>query len=76
VIRDFPKAAMGLIDYANQPKHAVEDRSFHGDRMILLQTDMDRRSFQCPAWIGSCIAECSRCPMMPGDFGRIMRSKV
>ncbi len=45
VIRDFPKAAMGLIDYWGNPKQTPKDWSFHGDRMVLLRTDQDRRSF-------------------------------
>jgi hypothetical protein len=46
VIRDFPKAAMGLIDFNNQPKNSIEDWAFHGTSMILLLTENDRRSFQ------------------------------
>jgi len=46
VIRDFPKAAMGLIDFSNQPKNSPEDWSFQGDGMILLSSQADRRSFQ------------------------------
>ncbi|MFN9182825.1 MAG: glycoside hydrolase family 2 TIM barrel-domain containing protein [Planctomycetota bacterium] len=45
VIRDFPKAAMGLVDFANQPKHSASDWGFQGDGMILLSTQADRRSF-------------------------------
>jgi Glycosyl hydrolases family 2, sugar binding domain/Glycosyl hydrolases family 2, TIM barrel domain len=45
VIRDFPKASMGLIDYENNPKHSPADWEFHGSSMILLQTENDRRSF-------------------------------
>ncbi len=45
VIRDFPKASMGLIDYNNSPKHSPADWEFHGPRMILLQTELNRRSF-------------------------------
>ena len=45
VIRDFPKAAMGLIDFENRPKFSVADWSFHRDTMLLLKTDSDRRSF-------------------------------
>lgn len=45
VIRDFPKAAMGLVDFANQPKNPAAEWSFQGDGMILLTTQADRRSF-------------------------------
>lgn len=45
VIRDFPLASMGLIDYDDQPKSTVDDWSFHGETMILLETENDRRSF-------------------------------
>lgn len=45
VIRDFPKAAMGLIDFSGQPKHEPPDWAFQGDGMVLLSTPADRRSF-------------------------------
>ena len=45
VIRDFPKAAMGLIDFENQPKNSADDWSFHGSSMLLLATPHDARSF-------------------------------
>ncbi len=45
VIRDFPLAGMGLIDYAGAPKWTPEDWSFHGETMLLLATENDRRSF-------------------------------
>jgi hypothetical protein len=45
VIRDFPKAAMGLIDYQNRPKHSTADWDFHGAAMVLMETEKDRRSF-------------------------------
>ncbi|MFM7564886.1 MAG: glycoside hydrolase family 2 TIM barrel-domain containing protein [Planctomycetota bacterium] len=46
VIRDFPKASMGLIDFAGQPKNTAADWSFQGDGMLLLESQQDRRSFQ------------------------------
>ncbi len=45
VIRDFPKAAMGLIDFQNQAKSTANDWQFHGPAIILLETENDRRSF-------------------------------
>ena len=45
VIRDFPKAAMGLIDYNNRAKTIREDWQFQSDAMLILQTRSDRRSF-------------------------------
>ncbi len=45
VIRDFPKAAMGLINFENQPKHPAEDWAFQNDLMLILSTENDRRSF-------------------------------
>ncbi len=45
VIRDFPKAAMGLINFDNQPKHTPEDWAFQDSRMLILSTENDRRSF-------------------------------
>ncbi|MBX3418343.1 MAG: hypothetical protein KF851_12125 [Pirellulaceae bacterium] len=63
VIRDFPKAAMGLIDYAGEPKHTPEEWSFQGDRMILLRTENDRRSF----WGG----EVARVELFPKDLAGV-----
>ncbi|HMO12834.1 MAG TPA: glycoside hydrolase family 2 TIM barrel-domain containing protein [Pirellulaceae bacterium] len=45
VIRDFPKAAMGLIDFQEQPKQPPTDWKFQQDSMLLLETEQDRRSF-------------------------------
>lgn len=45
VIRDFPKASMGLIDRKNAPKLNAEHWSFQADQMLILKTDNDRRSF-------------------------------
>lgn len=49
VIRDFPKAAMGLIDYQNVPKDSPQAWEFQADGMVLLRTPGDRRA----AWSGS-----------------------
>ncbi len=46
VIRDFRKAAMGLIDYRGQTKWEAGDWSWHGDDMLLLVTDGDQRAFE------------------------------
>ena len=46
VIRDFPKASMGLIDFNNEPKTSGEQWDFHSERMLLLETPYDRRSFR------------------------------
>lgn len=45
VIRDFPKASMGLLDYSDKPKYSTSDWAWQGDTILLLQTDEDRRSF-------------------------------
>lgn len=45
VIRDFPKASMGLVDFAGQPKTSPEDWHFQRDAMVILETPNDRRSF-------------------------------
>ena len=47
VIRDFPLAGMGLIDYFGRPKWSPAEWAWHGPTMLLLRTDDDRRS-----WIG------------------------
>ncbi|MGI9516632.1 MAG: sugar-binding domain-containing protein [Pirellulaceae bacterium] len=38
VIRDMPKAAMGLIDFRGQDKWQPADWAWHGDRMLVLKT--------------------------------------
>ena len=45
VIRDFPKASMGLLDYSSRPKWSPAVWSWHGATMLLLQTEQDRRSY-------------------------------
>jgi hypothetical protein len=45
VIRDFPKASMGLIDYLGRPKSKPADWKWHRDLMLLMKTENDRRSF-------------------------------
>jgi hypothetical protein len=45
VIRDFPFATMGLIDFGNTPKSTPEQWSWHGEQMICLETAEDSRSF-------------------------------
>lgn len=45
VIRDFPFAAMGLMDYQGKPKWGKATWSWHGENMLVLQTPGDRRSF-------------------------------
>ena len=45
VLRDFPFAAMGLIDFQGNPKWDAKAWEWHGQKTLLLQTDQDRRSF-------------------------------
>jgi hypothetical protein len=45
VIRDFPLAAMGLLDYMGRSKWDAEAWKWHGDTMLVLRTAEDRRSF-------------------------------
>lgn len=45
VIRDFPLASMGLLDYCDTPKWDIADWAWHRDTVCLLQTENDRRSF-------------------------------
>ncbi len=45
VIRDFPTATMGLLDYMDQPKWTPAEWAWQGDTMCLLQTENDRRSY-------------------------------
>ncbi len=44
VIRDFPLAGMGLVDYRGNPKWEAKQWAWHGDRMVTLGTEHDRRS--------------------------------
>ena len=45
VVRDVPSCSMGFIDYLGHPKWSAADWSWHGDTMLLLETEADRRSF-------------------------------
>lgn len=45
VIRDFPFASMGLIDFEDHPKTTPKQWSWHGEQMICLETSNDSRSF-------------------------------
>ncbi len=45
VIRDFPFAGMGLLDYRGLPKWPKESWAWHADSTLILQTENDRRSF-------------------------------
>ncbi len=45
VIRDFPFAGMGLLDYLDQPKWPADEWDWHRDTMLILRTESDRRSF-------------------------------
>ncbi len=46
VVRDFPFAGMGLMDFQGQPKWQADAWGWHGDRTLIFQTDSDRRSFR------------------------------
>lgn len=46
VIRDFPFAGMGLLDFQGHPKWPASDWSWHGDSMLVLKTERDARSFE------------------------------
>ncbi|MSR75337.1 MAG: hypothetical protein EXS14_07700 [Planctomycetes bacterium] len=61
VLRDFPKASMGLLDSAGDMKWPATDWAFHGDTMLLLRTPNDARSLAA----GECRAE-----VMLSHFGR------
>jgi hypothetical protein len=45
VIRDFPFASMGLIDFENRPKTTPDQWNWHSEQMICLETTNDSRSF-------------------------------
>lgn len=45
VIRDFPLAGMGLIDFMGRPKWSPEDWAWQGDTMLLFESPGDRRAF-------------------------------
>jgi hypothetical protein len=46
VMRDIPLCGMGLIDYADNQKFTADQWNWHGDNMLLLKTENDRRSFE------------------------------
>lgn len=45
VIRDFPFASMGLVDFAGQSKWTAGEWDWHAAHLLMLKTPMDRRSF-------------------------------
>lgn len=45
VIRDFPFASMGLIDFLNKRKWNAKDFHWHTDNALILKTPEERRSF-------------------------------
>ncbi|MGV3486359.1 MAG: sugar-binding domain-containing protein, partial [Planctomycetaceae bacterium] len=45
VLRDFPLAAMGLIDYQGNEKWPANQWQWHGEQMLLLTTPNDARTF-------------------------------
>lgn len=45
VIRDFPLAAMGLVDYRGEDKWPAYDWKWHDEKMWVLETEHDRRTF-------------------------------
>ncbi len=45
VIRDFPFAAMGLMNFRGEPKWPEKEWSWHGESMLALETKNDARSF-------------------------------
>jgi len=46
VIRDMPKASMGLIDFQGNPKWRPKDWNWHGDQMLLMEYGGGARSQQ------------------------------
>lgn len=45
VLRDFPLASMGFLDYREQPKWNPAAWRWHGDTLCILKTRDDRRAF-------------------------------
>jgi hypothetical protein len=45
VVRDVPSCSMGFLDYLGRPKWSADDWKWHGETMLLLETEADRRSF-------------------------------
>lgn len=61
VARDFPLAAMGLLDFDDQPKWSEADWAWHRETMLLLATPGDRRAFENrPDWDGAVSVRLSR----------------
>ncbi|MCA9058927.1 MAG: hypothetical protein KDA85_10515 [Planctomycetaceae bacterium] len=55
VIRDFPFAGMGLLDFQGQPKWNAAAWNWHGPTCLILQTEEDRRSFDCDGSLNASI---------------------
>ncbi len=62
VIRDFPLAAMGLVDYVGRDKWPAEAWSWHGDTMLTLTTLNDRRTFAAGEPLTANIAAAGQVP--------------
>jgi hypothetical protein len=45
VLRDFPLAGMGLLDYLDRPKWPRADWAWQGDTLLILKPAADRRTF-------------------------------
>ena len=45
VIRDFPFASMGLLDFENRPKWPAQSFRWHSEHALVLRTNDERRSF-------------------------------
>lgn len=73
VVRDFPLAGMGLLDYHGEPKWPASDWAWHGDEMLLLATPGDTRSFRSGDVLE---AEILVHPTGPGPAGATLRVEL
>lgn len=51
VLRDFPKASMGLLDYQGKPKWSTNEWQWQRPTICLLKTDNDRRCFSTDEYL-------------------------
>lgn len=68
VIRDFPTASMGLLDYAGKPKWGPADWSWQGDTTILLQMKDDRRAFGGKLEAAALVSHMGAAPLTNGKL--------
>lgn len=65
VMRDFPLAAMGLVDYVGQDKWPGREWAWHGETTLTLDTQGDRRTFAAGQELNARIGISGKAPAHP-----------